>query len=140
MSRSYKITPNVIHKIKRLSKQDVIKLPRRKINYVPTIERFKLVRDICRIYSSTSTPFTVSEIQGELQANTNLPISYGLTRELMRRDCNLSYIRWRSRPNNIDLSKVNASRYLFSVKFSQAFDSKTLIINVNESSINKKVK
>ena len=140
LSRSYKITPNVIHKIKRLSKQDVIKLPRRKINYVPTTERIKLERDIFKIYSSTSTPFTVSEIQGELQANTNLPISYGLTRELMRRDCNLSYTRWRSRPNNIDLSKVNASRCLFSVKFSQAFDSKTLIINVDESSINRKVK
>ena len=93
LSRSYKITPNVIHKIERLSKQDVIKLPRRKINYVPTTERIKLERDICKIYSSTSTPFTVSEIQGELQANTNLPISYGLTRELMRRDCNLSYTR-----------------------------------------------
>ena len=58
----------------------------------------------------------------------------------MKNNCNLSCIRCKSRPNTIDLNKIKASRCLFAIKSSQVIDSSTLIINVDESSINRKTK
>ena len=136
LSRAYKLVPSILHKIKKLSKIEAIKLPRRKFNDVTATEKVKMISSIWKLYLSTNTSFTVSDMQSRLQANTTLHISKDLVLDLMKKDCNLSYTRCRSRPNNIDLSRVNSSRCLFVVKFSQIFDSRTLIINIDESSIN----
>ena len=98
-----------------------------------------MISGIWKFYLPINTPFIVSDMQSRLQANTNLHISKDLVLDLMKKDRNLSYTRCRSRPNN-NLSRVNSSRYLFTVRFSQIFGSRTLIINVDESSINRNTK
>ena len=138
LSKSFKLSPNTIHKIKRLTKSEALKLPRREIKFVSTANRIKLTRNICKFYESTNTPFTVLDIQNRLKANSNLNVSKDFVRKLMKNNCKLSYTRCKSRPNTIDLNKVKVSRCLFAIKFSQVIDSSTLIINVDESSINRK--
>ena len=46
-----------------------------------------------------------------------------------------------SRPNNIDLNKVQSCRKLFAIRFTQEIiTTNTLIININESAINRNLK
>ena len=46
-----------------------------------------------------------------------------------------------SRPNNIDLNKVQSCRKLFAIRFTQEIiTTNTLIINIDESAINKNLK
>ena len=140
LSKSFKLSPNTIHKIKRLTKSEALKITRREIKFVSTANRIKITRDICKFYELTNTPFTVLDIQNRLKANSNLNVSKDFVRKLMKNNCKLSYTRCKSKPNTIDLNKVKVSRCLFEIKFSQAIDSSTLIINVDESSINRKTK
>ena len=108
LSKLFKLSQNTIHKIKRLTKSEVLKLPRWKIKFVSTTLRIKLTRDICKFYESTNTPFTVLDIQNRLKANSNLNVSKDFVRKLMKNNCNLSYSRCKSRPNTIDLNKVKS--------------------------------
>ena len=58
----------------------------------------------------------------------------------MKEKWNLRFSRYKSRPNNADLQKLKISRSLFSVKFTQMLDNKSLIINIDESFINRNTK
>ena len=58
----------------------------------------------------------------------------------MKIKLNFSYKRFKPRPNNIDLKRLEWIRRLFSIKFSQLVDSNTLIINIDESSIGRNTK
>ena len=105
LSKSFKLSPNTIHKIKRLTKSEALKLQRREIKFVSTANRIKLTRDICKFYESTNTPFTVLDIQNRLKANSNLNVSKDFVRKLMKNNCKLSYTRCKSRRKTIDLKK-----------------------------------
>ena len=52
----------------------------------------------------------------------------------------LSYKRVKSRPNGVDLDRLNSIRSLFAIKFSRLIDRDTLLVNIDESCINRKVK
>ena len=52
----------------------------------------------------------------------------------------LSYKRVKSRPNGVDIDRINTIRSLFSVKLAKFINSQALLINIDESSINRNVK
>ena len=58
----------------------------------------------------------------------------------MKNELNLTYKRVKPRPNNVDFNKVNASRQLFAIKFSKLVKISSLVININETSINRHIK
>ena len=58
----------------------------------------------------------------------------------MKADLNMSYKRVKSRPTNINLKKINNIRLLFAVKYLKEVSTETLMINVDESSLNKEIK
>ena len=70
----------------------------------------------------------------------NLCFSKNTVRQIMKEKWNLRFSRCKSRPNNADLQKLKFSRSLFSVKFSQMLDKKSLIINIEESCISRNTK
>ena len=58
----------------------------------------------------------------------------------MKDDCRVSYRRLSSRPKYVENSNLLQSRALFCTKFLMSLNSNTLIINVDESIINRNLK
>ena len=78
--------------------------------------------------------------KNKINSSSELCLSKDVVRKIMKEKWNLSFSRWRSRPNNVDLEKVKISRSLFCTKFSQMVNKKSLIINIDESSISRSTK
>ena len=58
----------------------------------------------------------------------------------MKDELNLSYKKIKSRPNNADFSKIRSARILFAIEFAKVINKNTLILNLDESSINRSIK
>ena len=58
----------------------------------------------------------------------------------MKTDLNMSYKRVKSSPTNINLKKINNIRSLFAVKYLKEVSTETLMINVDEFSLNREIK
>ena len=58
----------------------------------------------------------------------------------MKSEANLSFKQVKPRPNNIDLDGIKYIRLLFWIEFLKQISPDTLIINVDESSINRHIK
>ena len=60
--------------------------------------------------------------------------------KFMKIQMNLSCKRIKSWPNNVDLVKLDLIRLLFAVKLAKSLNEETLIINLDQSSINQNIK
>ena len=58
----------------------------------------------------------------------------------MKRKLQLSFKRVKSRPANINIQKINKIRSLFAIKLTKEISTDTLLINIDEHSINRDVK
>ena len=58
----------------------------------------------------------------------------------MKTDLNMSYKIVKSSPTNINLKKINNIRSLFAVKYLKEVSTETLMINVDEFSLNREIK
>ena len=58
----------------------------------------------------------------------------------MKQQLNLSYKRINSRPLNVDFERLLISRILFSLHFSKIINNDLLLINIDESWLNKATK
>ena len=58
----------------------------------------------------------------------------------MKTKMKISFKKVKSRPTNIDLEKIDKIKSLFAVKLSKEITSNTLLINIDETSINRFVK
>ena len=58
----------------------------------------------------------------------------------MKIELNLTYKRAKPIPNNVDFNKINASRQLLVSKFSKLVKISSLVINIDETSINRHIK
>ena len=58
----------------------------------------------------------------------------------MKNDLNLTYKRVKPRPNNVDFGKIKACRQLFAIEFSKLVEKSSLVINIDETSINRHIK
>ena len=75
-------------------------------------------------------------------ANLILDATYSVKfiRGFMKKKVNLSYRKIKSRLVSINMNKIKMIRNLFAVKFSQFISKDTLLINIDESSINRNTK
>ena len=89
---------------------------------------------ILNVRSTTTAKEVTDNVNGEL----NTSYSANFIRGLMKSKSNLSFKRVKSRPNYIDMDRVKFIRSLFSIKFAKIVTRKALLINVDESSTNKK--
>ena len=136
----YNVSYSVLNKIKRSSlnllekwdKKNITKLSCGKIETV-----VKLINKCIRNFKST---LAAKEITNKVNDELNTSYSANIIRSIMKNNANLSFKRVKSRPNSIDLNRINSIRNLFSIKFAKIVTEKTLLINIDESSINRNVK
>ena len=55
----------------------------------------------------------------------------------MKTQANLSFKRVKPRPSNIDMNRIKLIRKLFALKFAKIITNEMLVINIDESSINR---
>ena len=103
-------------------------------------DRDKLIEELKDFVVNASHAFNSSEITNHV--NTKLQTNYKASwiRSVMKRQLNLTYKRTKPRPNSINFDKVKACRQLFALKFSQLLSNSSLVINIDETSINRHIK
>ena len=57
----------------------------------------------------------------------------------MKKQIGLSFKKVKPRPNNIDICRVKIIRKLFVFKLTKLISYKTLVINIDESSLNRRI-
>ena len=89
---------------------------------------------------NAQSTLTELEVTSSINQKLNTSCPVNLIRKIMKDEANLSFNRVKSRPRNIDLKKINSTRNLFAINFSKMILEKSLLINIDESSINRSVK
>ena len=84
--------------------------------------------------------YTVKFVTINVNSKLSTNYSKGFIRKIMKEDIKLSYKKIKSRPYNINFKKVRLARILFSIKFTQIITNNTLLLNIDESSINRNLK
>ena len=123
-----------------LSKRSIINLPRKPYRQVAESDKIEFKEKLIEFYSSTSTPFITPEAKEIIGWVCCSKLSNSSIRKIMKTECNLSYVRCKSRPNNINIAKVELSRKLFIINFLQAIDKQTLAINIDEWVVSRNTK
>ena len=107
---------------------------------MPIDEKNILIEKLKDLIERTNNSFNdvelIKTINQKLQSNYNSNI----IRHLMKTKLNLSYKRVQPRPNSICLNRIKAIRQLFIVNFLQEVSIDYLIINIDETSINRHIK
>ena len=111
--------------------------PRR--NFIKlTSKQEKILRRTINIFIEESeTPFTSIEVANHV--NNLLKVNYPtyFIRNFMKYELNFSNKKMKPRPVRVDFDKLKWTRSLFSIKFWHIINSTTLIVNIDESSINR---
>ena len=128
----YKINQSNWEQINNKSRKSLIKLYGK--------DKSILLNEITAFVNGWEYTFNAKEIANHINLKLNTNYSTKFIRNVMKEDLKLSYKKVSSRPNNIDSNKLKAIRTLFAVKFAQMVDKNTLILNFDESLINRGTK
>ena len=88
----------------------------------------------------TNHTFIVKDVMNYVNKELNKTFPEYFIRNFMKNHMRLTYKKVKPRPNNIDFAKLNCVRTLFSFKISKLLNEDTLIINIDQSSINRHMK
>ena len=138
--RAYNVSPSVVNKIKRSSYFQLKQARVKKIVKHYGTQKAKLLNSIKDFMKMNWSTFTAKEVTKHVNLNLNSDYSIKTIRQFMKADMNMSYKRVKSRPININLKKINNIRSLFAVKYLKEISTNTLMINVDESSLNRDIK
>ena len=132
ISWKYYICESTLRKIKHLTIEEIYQLPLRNFQNIETKRQDIIEQRIINFYNETSNTFTSKDVQKYLLENTSDFIPLNKLVSIMKNNLGLSYKRWPSRPNTVDLSKVKALRCLFSANFIRNLKHGTLVWNIDE--------
>ena len=140
MQSEYNISYSVLNRIRKSALDQQDRWKHRKLIKVYGSQKDTLVKYIKNYVLNAKGTLTAKDVTESInkELRTSHPVSF--IRNMMKRDVNLSFKRVKSRPNNVDFKRVHSIRSLFAVKFSKIVSEKSLLINIDESSINKDVK
>ena len=137
ISAKYNISYTVLNRIKKKQIDENFCLKRRKINWIYGARKEiieELIHFYFQNYQYTTTAQEITEfINHKLHSNYNVDF----IRKLMKSLTNLSFKKVKSRPSNIDFNKIKFIRKLFALKFAKIVSSQVLVVNIDESSINR---
>ena len=136
----YNISYSVANKIKRSTLNLQNKISWRKITKVYGTNKEILVKSIKEYVLNIKNTLTAQEVTMHINRTLNTFYSVSFIRKIIKNEANLSFKRVKSRPNNIDLKRLSSIRNLFTIKFSKIVTENTLLISIDESSINISVK
>ena len=136
----FNISYSVLNRIKRCPFSELNKQNSRKVTKISNWQRQVIINAIKEHLKTTKHTLNAKEITKYLNNSLNLAYSVSFIRTIMKSQMRLSYKRVKSRPNGVDLDRLNSIRSLFTIKFSRLIDRDTLLVNIDESCINRKVK
>ena len=99
-----------------------------------------LTNTINDFYKNVDKPFWIKDVVDHIKFKLNMSYSLHFIRRLMESNCNLAYKKIKLRPTNINIFKLRIVRLLYIIESLKSLTPKTLIININESSINQHIK
>ena len=102
--------------------------------------RGKLIKLIGEFIFNVKHTVTAKEITNYINLILDTTYSVKFIRGFMKKKVNISYKKVKSRQISINMNKIKMIRNLFAVKFSQFILKDTLLINNDESSINRNTK
>ena len=140
ISARYGVSLSLISKIKRQSWQEITAGPHKNYAKVFGTDKYGLSCEILSYLKEWEYTLSAKDVAEKVSANLHQTYSVAFIREFMKNELKLTYKRVKPRPNNIDFSKIRSARVLFAVKFTQAVTTETLVINIDESSINRNLK
>ena len=123
-----------------MSNNQINQGPSKNFNSITDKEKEKLLKELQDMILNTDFPF--NSVQATELINKKLQTSYNsaLIRKLLKEELNWSFKKVKQRPIQVDLNRVRAMRQLFFVKFWQKVTADTLLINIDETSINRHIK
>ena len=95
---------------------------------------------IYKYYEVSSFTFNAEDVANFVNSSLNKDYPTYFIRDFMKTHANFSFKQVKSRPSSMDLEKLKYVRILFKVEFLKQVTSDTLIINIDESSINRHIK
>ena len=140
LSRKYFICPSTLSKIKKLTNSELEFIPFRKLEHISDSKANFIKLKIWEYFQNSEFQITAPDIQKYLLENFELKWSLNLILTIMKEDLNLSFQRCLSRPNTINLDRVQALRWMFAIKFIEELNSNTLIWNIDEWTISRTTK
>ena len=140
MQLEYHISYSVLNKIKKSSLNLKHKWKIRDVTKIFGSRKKELIKFIEEYALNAKSTITAKEVTVAIKKVLNASYSVSIIRKIMKNGVNLSFKKVKSRPRNIDLLKIKATRNLFAIKFSKIISEKLLLINIDESSINRSVK
>ena len=138
--RAYNVSPTTINKIKRSTFKSNYNTKTKEYVKIYGTKNQKLIKLIKEYVKENKYTFTAKEVTDFVNLKLNSEYSVSKIRCFMKRKLQLSFKRVKSRPANINLQKINRIRSLFAVKLTKEISTDTLLINIDESSINRDVK
>ena len=136
----FNVSASLISKIKRMKDFEIVRRPVRKIIKLNLKQKkilWKWINDIMKSNSYAIDWKDITVLVNNL-IDTNYPIYF--VRGFMKNELNYSFKRIKSRLNNIDMKKIKSIISLYLIKLNQSITSNTLVINVDESSLNRHIK
>ena len=100
----------------------------------------KLTNTIMKYIVNTKHTSTVKVVTLFVNKSLNSTYFIGYIRVFMKIHIDLSFKRVKSKTSNINLDKIFSIRNLFTIKFTKIISKETLLINIDESSINRNIK
>ena len=99
-----------------------------------------IIEKVSNYVNSQNHPISLNEIWQHLWDEDQIKCQKQRLTTILKDSLGWSYRRISSRPNNVDFLKIRACRNLFSVRLGKWLQQTSVIMNVDECSINYKTK
>ena len=106
ISRKYFISPSTLSRIKCISENEFKLHLIQKINFTQNDQMKEFRYKIWNYFQQNDVGFAVADVQNDLYYNFYIPWSLKTISNVMKKDSNLTFKKWTSRPNNITLNKI----------------------------------
>ena len=140
ISRTYSVSNSVLNRIKRSLNWYAIKDNMSRFIKIYWSQKQNITKLITDFVHNTDITLVAKEIAEYRKSSMNANNSVSFIRRFMKTQMRLSFKRVKSRPDNVNLQKIESIRKLFTVTLSKSISKNTLLINIDESSINRSVK
>ena len=130
----------MINKIKRTDLNLLWRCRSTKLVKVFGTEKKVFINELQPFINETNHAFNSSEITNHINSKLKKSYKTSFIRAVMKHDLKLSFKKVKPRPHTAKFDILDASRQLFSVKFSQLINNSTLVISIDETSFNRHIK
>ena len=137
IQEKYYVSYSALNKIKRSSWSQINESNQRKLVKLSDKQNKLLIKVVSDYIMITKYRITAKDVTDFVNNHFNSEYTISFIRKFMKSFVKWNFKRVKSRPNTIDLKRIDSLRNLVSIKLSKLMSSKTLLINIDESLINR---